>query len=123
MNNETFLRLRNEIPAYLFKYVQQHPEVKDYKSFVEFKENFRLNLDAILPSLTQKALENVTDGLKPLPYRLRADLKQFFTARLARQLFGNSAFHEVINEDDPIVTEALRLLNGANPLVEAREKK
>lgn len=123
LNNETFLRLRNEIPAYLFKYVQRNPGVKDYEDFEDFQSNFRLNLDEILPDLTEKALEDVTNGLEPLPYRLRADLKQFFTARLARQLFGNSAFHEVINEDDPIVTEALRLLNGENPLVEAREKK
>ncbi len=122
LNNETFLRLRNEIPAYLFKYVQRNPEVKRYEDFADFNKNFRLNLDDILPELTEKALEDVTDGLAPLPYRLRADLIQFFTARLARQLFGNSAFHQVMNEDDPIVTEALRLLNGENPLVEAREK-
>ncbi|MEM6769922.1 MAG: S41 family peptidase [Bacteroidota bacterium] len=122
LNNETFLRLRNEIPAYLFKYIQRHPQVKQYTSFEDFKENFRLNLDEVLPDLTEKVMEDVTDGLAPLPFRLRADLKQFFTARLARQLFGNSAFHEILNEDDPIVTEALRLLSGENPLVGAREQ-
>lgn len=122
LNNETFLRLRNEIPAYLFKYVQRNPGVKDYTDFADFNANFRPDLDAILPDLKEKVLEDVTEGLAPLPFRLRADLTQFFTARLARQLFGNSAFHQVMNENDPIVAEALRLINGKNPIVEAREQ-
>jgi carboxyl-terminal processing protease len=121
LNNETFLRLRQEIPAYLFGYVRRHPQVKQFADFADFQSNYRLNLDEILPDLTNRALEDVTDGLEDLPFRLRADLTQFFRARLARQLFGNSAYFEIINEDDPIVTEALRLLSGSNPLVEARQ--
>lgn len=120
LNNETFLRLRQEIPAYLFTYVRQHPEVKGYETLEAFSSTFRPDLDAIIADLTPRAQENLDYELKPLPFRLRADLSQFFRARLARQLFGNSAFYEILNEDDPMVREALRLLNGDNPLVEAR---
>ena len=121
LNNETFLRLRNEIPAYLFGYVRRNSGVKAYESLEEFKNQFRPDLDRVIRDLTARAEAELEDPLEPLPAALRTDLRQFFRARLARQLFGNSAFHEVINETDPIVTEALRLLNGGDPIVEARK--
>lgn len=122
MNNETFLRLRQEIPSYLFTYVRQNPSVKNFTDLESFKANFRPNLDAIIADLRTRAQADVADELDIMPRRLRGPLSQFFRARLGRQLFGNSAFHEILNEDDPIVTEALRLLNGNDPLVEARER-
>ena len=123
LNNETFLRLRAEIPAYLFTYLRRNPRVKQYANFEDYRDYFRPNLDAIIADLRPRAQESYDEVLDPLPYRLRADLGQYFRARLARQLFDNSAYHEIINEDDPMVREALRLLNGSNPLVEARERE
>lgn len=119
-NNRTYLQLRNEIPAYLFRYLREHPEVKRYANLEDFRQAFRPVMEDIIPALVQRAEKDLDQPLPPLPYRLRGDLRQYFTARLARQLFSPSAFYQVINENDPIVTEALRLLNGAQPLVEAR---
>lgn len=122
LNNETFLRLRQEIPSYLFSYIRKNPKAKNYADLDDFRKDFSPNLDAIIADLTVRAQKDLTEVLEPLPFRMRADLNQFFRARLARQLFGGSAFHEILNEDDPMVNEALRLLKGDNPLVEARGK-
>lgn len=122
LNNQAFLRLRQQIPAYLFTYIRQHPEVKEYKNLKDYIENYRLDLDAILPELTRRVLADYEDGIGPLPARLRPELSLFFRARLARQLFNNSAFFEVLNEEDPIVLEALRLLNQPDPMAAAREE-
>lgn len=122
LNNETFLRLRQQIPAYMFTYVRRYPSVKRIADLESFQTEFRPDFNAVLADLRERAQADLDEELDPLPLRLRAELRQFFRARLARQLFGNSAFHEIVNEDDPIVTEALRLLNGNDPLVEAREQ-
>ena len=120
-NNQAFLRLRQQIPPYLFTYIRQHPEVKNYQDIKDFTTNFEVNLDDILPELTRRAMEMYKDSLDPIPARLRPELTLFFRARLARQLFDNSAFFQVLNEEDPIVLKALRLMQAADPMAAARE--
>lgn len=121
MNNQAFLRIRQQIPPYLFSYIRQHPEVKNYRDIKDFITNFQVDLDDILPELTRRAMEDYEEDLGPLPARLRPELVLFFRARLARQLFDNSAFFQVLNEEDPIVLEALRLMQAADPMAAARE--
>ncbi len=122
LNNQAFLRLRQQIPAYLFTYLRQHPEVKAFSDLQDYIQHFRVDLEEIIPALTQRVLEDYEDGIGPLPARLRPELALFFRARLARQLFDNSAFFQVLNEEDPIVIEALRLLNQPDPMVAARKE-
>lgn len=121
LNNQAFLRLRQQIPAYLFGYIRNNPRLKTYKTIDEFLANYQLKLDEVLPDLTVRALAEYEDGLGPLPARLRPELALFFRARLAKQLFNNSAFYRVINEEDAIVLEALRLMEAADPMVAARK--
>lgn len=122
LNNQAFLRLRQQIPAYLFQYIRQHPEVKQYTDLKQYLADYRVNLDGILPELSRRALADYDEALGVLPARLRPELALFFRARLARQLFDNSAFFQVLNEEDPIVLEALRLMNQPDPMAAAREK-
>jgi len=121
LNNQAFLRLRQQVPAYLFEYVRAHPEVNNYQDVADFNDNFRLRLDDILPGLRRRATADYDEPLGTLPARLRPELSLFFRARLARQLFGNSAFFEVLNEEDEIVLEALRLMELQDPMAEARK--
>ena len=121
INNEAFLRLRQQVPAYLFGYVRNHPELKNYEDLADFRANYRLDLDEVLPGLRSRAEAEYDEPLGTLPARLRPDLALFFRARLARQLFGMSAFYEVLNEEDDIVLEALRLMGSGDPLAAARQ--
>jgi carboxyl-terminal processing protease len=121
LNNQAFLRLRQQVSPYLFRYVRNHPEVKRFKTLADFQKNFRLSLDEILPGLRARALADYEEPLGKLPARLRPELSLFFRAQLARQLFGNSAFYEVLNTEDDIVLEALRLMEQPNPMATARE--
>lgn len=121
LNNQTFLRLRQQIPGYLFRYIRENPQLKSYKTVDDYLANYRLNLDQVLPTLTARALAEYEDGLGPLPARLRPELALFFRARLAKQLFDNSAFYRVINEEDAIVLEALRLMEAPDPMAAARK--
>jgi len=120
LNNQAFLRLRQQVSPYLFRYVRNHPEVKRFKTLADFQKNFRLSLDEILPGLRARALADYEEPLGKLPARLRPELSLFFRAQLARQLFGNSAFYEVLNTEDDIVLEALRLMEQPDPMATAR---
>ena len=120
LNNQAFLRLRQQIPAYLFRYIRENPQLKNYQTLDDYLANYRLNLDDVLPALTKRALEDYDDGIGPLPARLRPELALFFRARLARQLFDGSAFFQVLNEEDPVVLEALRLMEQPDPMIAAR---
>ena len=121
LTDPTFLRLRQQIPSYLFRYVRQTPRVKKYRDVADFKANFRLDLDRVLPALRRRALADYDEPLAPLPDRLRPELALFFRARLARQLFDASAFYEVYNDEDPIVQRALDLIGRADPVRAARK--
>ncbi|MEO0731873.1 MAG: S41 family peptidase [Bacteroidota bacterium] len=121
LNNEAFLRLRQQIAPYIFGYLRQHPELKDYATVEEYLRNYRIDINEVIPGLTARALADYPDGFPTLPNRLKADLTLFWKARLARQLFDNSAYWRVLNTRDEIVNEALKLLNEEDPLAAARE--
>jgi len=121
LNNQAFLRLRQQIPGYLFRYIRENARLGDFKTIEAFIADFKLDLSEVLPALTALALEDYDDELGNLPARLRPELALFFRARLAKQLFDNSAFYRVINEEDAIVLEALRLMELPDPMAAARK--
>ena len=93
------------------------------KTLDEYIARFQPDLDEIIPGLTARAMVDYEGALEDMPARLRPELSLFFRARLARQLFDGSAFFQVLNEEDPIVIEALRLLQKDDPMAAARAQK
>ncbi|MTB53121.1 S41 family peptidase [Lewinella sp. W8] len=122
LNNTSFLRLRQQISPYVFKYQRKHPELANYENLAAFMAGFRPNLEEIIPDLTAMALATYDEPLEDIPAKLRPELSRYFSARLARILFGASAFYEVLNQDDEMILETLRLLNRPDPLAAAREE-
>ena len=121
VNNATFLRLRQQIPAYVFRYLRENPSLRNYADVEDFQANYRPNLNALLPVLRRMAEQDYEMmDIGPLPADLRDDLSLFFRARLARQLYGPAAFYRIFNEEDDIVQEALRLLQLTDPIAGAR---
>ena len=118
----TFLRLRQEIPAYVFRYARQHPELADYADLADFRARFRPDFGAVLRNgLRPRARATYDEPLSPtLTPGQRAELALLFRARLARHRFGPAAYFEVYNEADPVVQQALELLDAPNPVAAAR---
>ncbi|MBB4078066.1 carboxyl-terminal processing protease [Lewinella aquimaris] len=120
LNDPDFLRLRQQIAPYMFTYLRDHPELNDYVSVEDFVRGYRPDMDRIVPDLAALAIADYEEVNTELPRHLSSELELFFRARLARQLFGPSAFYEVYNREDETVREALRLLNDKDPLAAAR---
>ena len=120
LTDENYLRLRQQIPSYLFEYVRANPRLSDYASVDKFAQAYRLSIDDILPGLLRRAKRDyeAIDGRLDRTYH--DELVHYFRARLAKQLFDNSAYYRILNERDDTVNEALRLLQTNDPLAEAR---
>ncbi|MEL6357944.1 MAG: S41 family peptidase [Bacteroidota bacterium] len=120
-NNETYLRLRQEIPAYVFRYLEQHSNVGEYADFNAFKERFQPG-DEVINDLRNLVAEEtiVLDELSPF---LKQELLQFFKARVAKQLFGGDHFFRIYNEDDEVINKALEILRKDDPIATARRSE
>ncbi|THH41404.1 S41 family peptidase [Neolewinella litorea] len=123
LNNENFLRLRQQIAPYMFTYLRAHPEVRDYADVSELQRSFRPNMDAVIDSLATLAARDYEGVSTDLPRHLRSELERQFTARLGRHLFGPGAYYQIYNQEDETVQEALRLLRNTDPLAAARGNK
>ena len=86
----------------------------------QFVREYRPDMKAVTADLTAMARANDEDVNADLPAHLQRELELFFRSRLARQLFGASAYYEVYNREDETVREALRLLENSDPLAAAR---
>ena len=123
LNNEDFLRLRQQIAPYMFTYVREHPNVQDYADVDALVRGFRPDMPAITAALAQLAGRDYTGVNADLPRHLSEELRRQFVARLGRQLFGSAAYYEIYNREDETVQEALRLLRNTDPLAAARAER
>ena len=121
LNDEVFLRLRQQIPSYLFTYLRENAWVNGYTDAEEYIRKFEVKLDDVLPGLYARAERDYEGGIGDLAPRFRKPLALYFKARLARQLYDNSTYYRILNQDDEIVNTALRLMNTNDPLAEARQ--
>lgn len=118
-NDEAFLRMRQEVTAYVFGYLERHPEAKEFGDFTQFQERFHPG-DDVLNDLRQLAEAELEQPLSSISTKLEREILRFFRARIAKQLYGGDYFFRVMNEEDEIINRALDLLKKDDPLAEAR---
>lgn len=120
--DKNFLLLRQEIPAYVFRYLEQYPIGGRYEDFAAYERDFQPGSE-VINALYERAVADLEEGQTlevPSSPKLREALLQFFRARVAKQLFGGDYLHRILNRDDPFVNRARALLRKDNPLAEAR---
>lgn len=123
LNDEGYLLLRQQVPAYVLTYVKNNTDgVRDLTKPGAFAREFRPSMERVIADLRAMAYADHGDALAlELSTSARRELRLFFRARVARQLFGQAAYFEVYNREDDTVQEALRLLRNADPLAAARQ--
>jgi carboxyl-terminal processing protease len=120
LNEENFLRLRQQIPAYMFTYLRMHPETEELDDVDELL-NFPIDTAQVVADLVTLARRDYDEVNGQLPSHLRDELSRYFRSRMARQLFTPADYYKVYNREDNVVTEALRLLRDNDPLAAARD--
>ena len=112
-----FLALRRLLPEYVLRYVNEQPERFADLPLERFVRT-RLSeaaFDDFLAFARAEGLEWADAELRPL----RADLRRYLKARLARQLYGEIGFYTVYNAEDEAVLRALENLNSSSSTLRA----
>ncbi|PHI21166.1 carboxyl-terminal protease [Lewinellaceae bacterium SD302] len=120
--DRNFLLLRQEIPAYVFRYLELNRVGEQFENFADYENGFRPG-DEVIDALFERASAELEEGeeiVLPASPKLREALLQFFRARIAKQLYGGDHLFRILNRDDPFVNQARELLRKDNPLAEAR---
>ncbi|MEL7221081.1 MAG: S41 family peptidase, partial [Bacteroidota bacterium] len=119
---EDYLRWRQYTAGYVFRYVEQYPNLKQDYDLNNFANNFQVSGE-MYQGLLDYGREQGEDSTFPNDFRVKEELKRFLKARLARQLYGAEGFFKVWNAKDDMVKEALRILETPDPLANARSQE
>lgn len=106
-----FIRLRQQIPAFAFRYLEANPLSQSDWTLETFRQSYRLSEEVYEQFLNYVWEQGVQlDAPVELP-QFKPYLKQQLKARLAKSLFDNNGFHAVLNDEDPDIRAALEALH------------
>lgn len=120
LTGEAYLWMRQEIPTYVFSYLENEVGSQEYGSFEQFNARFKPG-QQVLKALRSLAEATAEKGLPVTSPAQEEELLRFFKARIAKQLFGGDYFFRVYNQQDDVVNRALELLRKEDPLTAARQ--
>lgn len=106
-----FIRLRQQIPAFAFRYLEANPLSPSDWTLETFRQSYRLSeevYDQFLNYVWEQGVQLDAPGELP---QFKPYLKQQLKARLAKSLFDNNGFHAVLNDEDPDIRAALEALH------------
>ncbi|MCB0706904.1 MAG: S41 family peptidase [Saprospiraceae bacterium] len=111
MLSETYLLLRQQIPAFVFRYLEGEGAQFTDMSEESFIHNYRIS-ETLFQQFMSFAAAKI-DRFVPNEddiHRAGGYLKQDLLARMGHQLYGPDAFYAISNAHDPDVQTALQLI-------------
>ncbi|UYZ62466.1 S41 family peptidase [Hymenobacter weizhouensis] len=105
----TRLQSHNLVREFALAFFQEHKAELEALRFEQYNQTFRIS-DAQLQQLAARAAQ---DGVAQDPAGLRrcsALLRSQLKALVARSAYGKAAYHQVLNQDDAEVQQALRAM-------------
>jgi len=114
--NGNYLRLRNQIPAFVYRYMEGNKGAFQELSLEKFQEEFEID-NELFNELVKYATEHEVElKAKDLP-EIKEDISVFLKARIAKHLYGDEGLYSILNEMDDAIIEAVRTLKEEKPLV------
>lgn len=113
---DAFLELRQQIPNFVFRYMEDNADRYSELSLNEFRDTFQLSDEVVDDFIAFATKKN--EQLASEARNYRSDLALFLKARIGKYLFDEPGYYSVINEDDQMVQKALDILSKPSPLTE-----
>ena len=113
--NEDFLSLRQQVPFFVFRYLEENRERLDHFTLEEYSRRFSVSESVYREFLHFAEMEGVSPDL-PLSHSARKEIKLFIKARIAKHLFDDLGFYMVWNREDPFIHEAVEVLSISRPI-------
>lgn len=115
MISDTYIQLRQYIPAFVFRYMEKHKGDFSEMTLSNFEKNFpikkKLNDEFLDFAQKQGAEFDAIEWRKIKPY-----IHTFLKARIAKNLFDDEGLFVILNGKDDAVQEAKQLMREDNPL-------
>lgn len=113
--NEEYLGLRQQVPAFVFRYMEKEGNSLSEYELETFARSFKVSdelYNEFLQFVTEKGIKHdfsQANVVKP-------QLRRFLKARIAKYLFEDEGFYYIWNENDGMVNKAIEVLNKNNPV-------
>lgn len=117
--NDEYLELRQHVPQFVFRYMSEDGKKLKKYSLPEFIRQFDVSGQLFDEFITYARSRGASFDIRKLPGSQK-ELRRFLKARIAKHLFEDEGFYTIWNQDDPMVKEALHVLQHADPLTAAR---
>lgn len=105
---------RGVVAEYLYSYLDANRDQlkSEYPTFGKFRDNFEVS-DSMLAELTANAATRGVEMVEEEFLRSKSFMKRQFKALIARNLFTDSAYYEVLNsEGDSVMDEGVRIVTN-----------
>lgn len=120
--SETYLRLRQDIPPFVYRYVEDNQA-----TFSEMDFNYFVNKYDVPDQLLEEYLNSLsTDEYQVSTEEwnnIKPQLARFMKARMGKHLFDDKGFFAVWNKKDEMVVEALKTLRNEQYLTKLMKQK
>lgn len=113
--------LRQFLPNFVFRHIEEHPELKRRYNSQRFAEQYRVDEAMLGRFIAYARNRGFKKAESTIDARLRNRLSLEIKATLGRQLFNDEVYYTILNKEDDIVRRALNVLGQPNPLAAARQ--
>ena len=106
---------KNIVYTSVLDYMDQHRDeyTTKYATLDDFVKNFDVDQDLISKIEAKADEDDIEKDDESVAFALPI-MKRQIKALIARDLFSQSAYYQIINEDDDVVKEALKVLNSSS---------
>jgi len=113
--NEYYQTLRQYVPGFVFRYVEDHKEKLEAYSLEQYRNRFQVT-DALYQEFLAFAAKEGLERKRSQEDFVRSEMNHLLKARIAKHLFDDKGFYVVWNSKDPFVQEALETLRASKPI-------
>ncbi|MFT4759692.1 MAG: carboxyl-terminal processing protease [Paraglaciecola sp.] len=113
--NDYYLQLRGQIPGFVYRFMDNNQSNFQGMLLDKFQKEYTIDDKAYLQLVNYAAEHNVPKNMQEIE-AVKADVKHFLKARMAKHLYGDIGLYTILNEDDEAIQTAVKTLLEDKPL-------
>ena len=121
MFSGSYTAMQRQIRPFVYNLFSNPPAEWAEHTLTSFKNNYTIS-DKLFNQYMDRVEKEVETIDEDEFAKCESHIKLLLKARMARHLFGDEGLYSILNEDDDMIKETLRVLHLPNPLVSVKNK-
>ncbi len=113
--NDYFNQLRPWFHEYAYRYYSMYKRDIKFSEWRDYQRTFKISDFAFNDFIKYTEKQGVQKQNNEIP-TIREAIRKQIKARIARLLFGDEGYYGILNDNDPMINEALNVLKQKDPL-------